>query len=80
LRPMAADPAPDPSAEAVPRDALCRVAWTPVRAPVADAPDWVVLDGDAVLPGGERYPDLAALRAAVEAGRAGPEVVVTAAG
>ncbi|GHJ20855.1 hypothetical protein TPA0909_24690 [Streptomyces albus] len=80
LRPMAADPAPDPSAEAVPRDALFRVAWTPVRAPVADAPDWVVLDGDDVLPGGERYPDLAALRAAVEAGRAVPEVVVTAAG
>ncbi|MFE0060362.1 type I polyketide synthase [Streptomyces sp. NPDC059003] len=81
LRPMAADPAAAQPADAAPRDALFRVAWTPVQTPDADAPDWVALDGAGVLPGsGERYPDLAALRAAVDAGRAVPDVVVTATG
>ncbi|MGY1583073.1 SDR family NAD(P)-dependent oxidoreductase [Streptomyces sp. MN13] len=63
-------------------DALFRVEWTALPAtdePRSDAAtaDWIELGADQNKPGaGERYADLGALAAAVDAGRPAPEAVV----
>ncbi|MGC4808716.1 SDR family NAD(P)-dependent oxidoreductase [Micromonospora sp. DT233] len=79
LRPMAADAPGDPSRPDTPRDALYHLDWTPIPGPDTEPTDLACLGGDGTgdtLPG-RRYPDLTALRAALDTGAAVPEVVLT---
>ncbi|MEU5847813.1 type I polyketide synthase [Saccharopolyspora shandongensis] len=55
-------------------DAMFRMQWHPVPAPEASGPS-VVLGHDLAVPGAESYDDLAGLVAAIDSGRAVPEVV-----
>nr|WP_206793905.1 type I polyketide synthase [Amycolatopsis sp. MtRt-6] len=64
----------DPAA-AVTREALFRLGWVPVEAAPADVAGWAVVGAE--VPGGlARYPDVAALAAAVRAGAPVPPVTV----
>ncbi|WP_328891797.1 type I polyketide synthase [Streptomyces sp. NBC_00316] len=81
LRPMALDARDSggsgaaESVDAAPQDALFRLDWTRIAAPDAPAaPDRVFLGEDG---GPAAYPDLAALRTALDAGQSVPDVVVT---
>ncbi|WLQ38467.1 type I polyketide synthase (plasmid) [Streptomyces castrisilvae] len=87
LRPMATDAQDSEGSEGsgaaasvdgAPKDALFRLDWTRIATPDplsgADAPGWALLGEDG---GPSAYPDLTALRAAVDAGQPLPDVVVT---
>ncbi|MFI1018964.1 type I polyketide synthase [Streptomyces sp. NPDC020965] len=84
LRPMAVDAiAAGRQADATPHDALYRLDWTPVTdtTPGTDPAGWAVIGtDDGVFGPGTRHPDLAALRAALDAGSPVPDTVVTSAG
>ncbi|MFB7669309.1 SDR family NAD(P)-dependent oxidoreductase [Kitasatospora sp. NPDC056138] len=57
-------------------DALFRVEWAPVPAVEPGGGRWAVLGDGSAFPGLDRYPDLAALGAAVTAGLPVPDAVV----
>ncbi|WP_425268881.1 SDR family NAD(P)-dependent oxidoreductase [Kitasatospora cheerisanensis] len=74
LRPPAAG---GPLAAAAHAELLYRLDWTPAADPAEGAaPTWAALGG--AVPGAVSWPDLDALRAALDAGAALPEVVVAA--
>ncbi|MEU7104978.1 type I polyketide synthase [Streptomyces sp. NPDC046215] len=78
LRPLSTDALRD--AGAAGRDGLLRVAWTalPLTEASTDPDNWAVLGDGNPLPGtaARRFPDLAALAAALDAGEPAPAVVL----
>ncbi len=60
------------------RNSLFRLDWPKIPAPSSPAPAWTVLGSDPVVAdeGGARYPDLAALREALDAGTPAPDLVL----
>ncbi|WP_443732074.1 SDR family NAD(P)-dependent oxidoreductase [Streptantibioticus ferralitis] len=59
-------------------ESLFRLDWATVPVAPATAGDWAVLDGAELTVPGTRYPNLAALRTAIDAGEAVPEYVFAA--
>ncbi|MCX4547571.1 type I polyketide synthase [Streptomyces sp. NBC_01500] len=84
LRPMAVDTLAAGPADGMVRDALFQLDWTQVPAPETAPTSWAVIDTDTYEdspgPGGDRYADLDALRAALDAGAPVPDVVLTGIG
>ncbi|MDQ1025084.1 acyl transferase domain-containing protein/acyl carrier protein [Streptomyces umbrinus] len=80
LRPMAMDAIAAGPVEAAPQDSLFRLAWTQIPVSDGEAPNRAFLADGGETGEGARYPTLAALRAAVDAGHPVPDVVVTRTG